>query len=115
MTALLRWTIRIHKWLALLVGIQIVLWIAGGVVMSVLPLVVSSRWRSNACMRSRSAAESVPSQTMPMTLSRSVSVSLNNVILLFRRLGMTIKVGIFVDTISMLEFQGGMPDAEATV
>ena len=36
--ALLRWTIRIHKWLALLVGIQIILWIAGGVVMSVLPL-----------------------------------------------------------------------------
>lgn len=38
MTALLRWTIRVHKWLALLVGVQIVLWIAGGVVMSVLPL-----------------------------------------------------------------------------
>ncbi|MFY0639387.1 PepSY domain-containing protein [Maricaulis maris] len=38
MTALLRWTIRAHKWLALMVGIQIVLWIVGGVVMSVLPL-----------------------------------------------------------------------------
>jgi uncharacterized iron-regulated membrane protein len=38
MTALLRWTIRIHKWLALIVGIQIVLWIAGGVVMSVIPI-----------------------------------------------------------------------------
>jgi uncharacterized iron-regulated membrane protein len=38
MTNLLRWTIRIHKWVALIVGIQIVLWIAGGVVMSILPL-----------------------------------------------------------------------------
>ncbi len=38
MTVLLRWTLRIHKWLALVVGIQIVLWIAGGVVMSALPL-----------------------------------------------------------------------------
>lgn len=38
MTALLRWTIRVHKWIALIVGIQIVLWITGGVVMSVLPL-----------------------------------------------------------------------------
>lgn len=33
-----RWAVRVHKWLALLVGIQIILWIAGGVVMSVLPL-----------------------------------------------------------------------------
>ncbi|WP_109261379.1 PepSY domain-containing protein [Hyphobacterium indicum] len=38
MTALLRWTIRIHKWVALLVGIQIVLWVTGGVVMSVIPI-----------------------------------------------------------------------------
>tara|TARA_R110002096_G_scaffold42771_1_gene115117 strand:+ start:3882 stop:4625 length:744 start_codon:yes stop_codon:yes gene_type:complete len=38
MTALLRWTIRIHKWVALIVGIQIVLWVAGGVVMSVIPI-----------------------------------------------------------------------------
>ncbi|MHA6287155.1 PepSY domain-containing protein [Maricaulis sp. CAU 1757] len=38
MTTLLRWTIRVHKWIALAVGIQIVLWVMGGVVMSVLPL-----------------------------------------------------------------------------
>lgn len=38
MTAVLRWTIRVHKWVALIVGIQIVLWIMGGVVMSILPL-----------------------------------------------------------------------------
>lgn len=38
MTALLRWTIRVHKWIALIVGIQIVLWVAGGVVMSVLDI-----------------------------------------------------------------------------
>lgn len=33
-----RWAVRVHKWLALIVGVQIILWIAGGVVMSVLPL-----------------------------------------------------------------------------
>ncbi len=36
--AVLRWTVRIHKWVALIVGLQIVLWIAGGVVMSVIPI-----------------------------------------------------------------------------
>lgn len=38
MTAVLRWTARIHKWLALLVGIQIVIWVTGGVVMSLLDI-----------------------------------------------------------------------------
>jgi len=38
MTAILRWTARIHKWLALFVGIQIVLWVAGGAVMSLLDI-----------------------------------------------------------------------------
>lgn len=38
MTAVLRWTARIHKWLALFVGIQIVLWVAGGAVMSLLDI-----------------------------------------------------------------------------
>ncbi|WP_420430716.1 PepSY domain-containing protein [Hyphobacterium sp.] len=38
MTTLLRWTIRVHKWIALIVGIQIVLWVMGGVVMSVIPI-----------------------------------------------------------------------------
>jgi uncharacterized iron-regulated membrane protein len=38
MTSLLRWTIRIHKWLALIVGIQIILWVTGGVVMSIIPI-----------------------------------------------------------------------------
>ena len=37
-TSLLRWTIRIHKWLALIVGIQIILWVTGGVVMSIIPI-----------------------------------------------------------------------------
>lgn len=35
---LLRWSVRIHKWVALVVGIQIVLWIAGGLVMSAIPI-----------------------------------------------------------------------------
>ncbi|WP_417492851.1 hypothetical protein [Maricaulis sp.] len=38
MTAVLRWTARIHKWLALFVGIQIVIWVAGGAVMSLLDI-----------------------------------------------------------------------------
>lgn len=36
--ALLRWTVRIHKWLALIVGIQIILWVAGGFGMSLLKI-----------------------------------------------------------------------------
>lgn len=35
---LLRWSVRIHKWVALIVGLQILLWIAGGLVMSVIPI-----------------------------------------------------------------------------
>ena len=34
----LRWSVRVHKWIALVVGIQILLWIAGGLVMSVIPI-----------------------------------------------------------------------------
>lgn len=35
---ILRWTVRIHKWIALLVGVQVLLWIAGGLVMSAIPI-----------------------------------------------------------------------------
>jgi uncharacterized iron-regulated membrane protein len=38
MTALLRWTIRVHKWVALIVGIQVVLWVSGGFMMSLLDI-----------------------------------------------------------------------------
>lgn len=34
----LKWAVRVHKWVALVVGLQIMLWIAGGVVMSVIPI-----------------------------------------------------------------------------
>lgn len=33
-----RWAVRLHKWLALIVGLQILLWVTGGLVMSVLPI-----------------------------------------------------------------------------
>lgn len=33
-----KWSVRIHKWVALIVGIQIFLWISGGLVMSVIPI-----------------------------------------------------------------------------
>ena len=36
--SLLRWSVRIHKWVALIIGLQILLWIAGGLVMSVIPI-----------------------------------------------------------------------------
>lgn len=36
--ALLRWAVRLHKWLALIIGVQVMLWILGGFVMSVLPI-----------------------------------------------------------------------------
>ncbi|MGD2132491.1 MAG: PepSY domain-containing protein [Maricaulaceae bacterium] len=34
----LRSVVRVHKWIALIVGLQIAIWIAGGVVMSVIPI-----------------------------------------------------------------------------
>ncbi len=37
---LLKWIVRVHKWAALIVGLQIVLWISGGVVMSVIAIEV---------------------------------------------------------------------------
>lgn len=36
--SLLKWSARIHKWVALIVGVQILLWVAGGFVMSVIPI-----------------------------------------------------------------------------
>lgn len=34
----LRWALRLHKWIALIVGVQVLLWVTGGVVMSVIPI-----------------------------------------------------------------------------
>ena len=36
-----KWIVRVHKWIALIVGLQIVLWIAGGFVMSAIPIEVA--------------------------------------------------------------------------
>lgn len=35
---MLRWSIQLHKWIALIVGIQVLFWVAGGVVMTVIPI-----------------------------------------------------------------------------
>ncbi|KCZ51216.1 PepSY domain-containing protein [Hyphomonas pacifica] len=35
---ILRWAVRVHKWLALLIGLQVFLWLLGGLVMSALPI-----------------------------------------------------------------------------
>ena len=34
----LKWAVRIHKWLALVIGLQVFLWLLGGFVMSLLPI-----------------------------------------------------------------------------
>jgi len=36
--ALLRWAVRLHKWVALVVGIQVLLWVTGGLVMTAIPI-----------------------------------------------------------------------------
>lgn len=33
-----RWAMRLHKWIALVVGLQVLLWISGGLVMSAIPI-----------------------------------------------------------------------------
>lgn len=35
---LLRWAVRLHKWIALVVGIQVLLWVTGGLVMTAIPI-----------------------------------------------------------------------------
>lgn len=35
---MLRWSIQLHKWIALIVGVQVLFWVAGGVVMTVIPI-----------------------------------------------------------------------------
>lgn len=36
--AVLRWAVRLHKWIALIVGVQVLLWVTGGLVMTVIPI-----------------------------------------------------------------------------
>ncbi len=38
MSAVTRWVVRLHKWLALIVGLQIFLWVLGGFGMSLMPI-----------------------------------------------------------------------------
>lgn len=35
---MLKWSLQLHKWVGLIVGLQVLFWIAGGLVMSVLPI-----------------------------------------------------------------------------
>lgn len=35
---MLRWSLQLHKWIALVVGIQVLAWVLGGVVMTVIPI-----------------------------------------------------------------------------
>ncbi|MEE2527327.1 PepSY domain-containing protein [Hyphobacterium sp. HN65] len=38
MRPFIRWLIRLHKWAALIIGLQVLAWVAGGVVMSAIPI-----------------------------------------------------------------------------
>jgi len=35
---MLRWSIQLHRWIGLIVGIQVLFWVAGGVVMTAIPI-----------------------------------------------------------------------------
>jgi uncharacterized iron-regulated membrane protein len=35
---MLKWSLQLHKWLALVVGIQVLFWVAGGLVMTAIPI-----------------------------------------------------------------------------
>jgi uncharacterized iron-regulated membrane protein len=35
---MLRWSLQLHKWIALIVGIQVLFWVLGGVVMTAIPI-----------------------------------------------------------------------------
>ena len=35
---MLRWSIQLHKWIALIVGIQVLGWVLGGLIMTALPI-----------------------------------------------------------------------------
>ena len=35
---MLKWSLQLHKWLALVVGVQVLFWVAGGVVMTAIPI-----------------------------------------------------------------------------
>ncbi len=38
MTAFTRWVVRIHKWVALVVGLQVLAWVGGGLGMTLMPI-----------------------------------------------------------------------------
>lgn len=38
MRPVIRWLIRLHKWAALIIGLQVLAWVAGGLVMSAIPI-----------------------------------------------------------------------------
>lgn len=60
------WVRRIHKWLGLLIGLQVVLWLSGGVVMSLIPIemVRGENW---VIQESPSLAEHLPGFSFPLS------------------------------------------------
>lgn len=61
---ILKWGVRIHKWVALVIGIQIFLWISGGVVMSVIPI---ERVHGDHKIAEQSAPVISPSDLIPLS------------------------------------------------
>jgi hypothetical protein len=58
-----RWAVNVHKWVALVIGVQILLWISGGVVMSVLPI---EEVRSEHKMAERAAPALVAAELLSL-------------------------------------------------
>ncbi|MEL6311540.1 MAG: PepSY domain-containing protein, partial [Pseudomonadota bacterium] len=59
-----RWAVRLHKWIVLVVGIQIFLWIAGGLVMSAIPIEVV---RSEHKVAETDAGTFAPADLVPLS------------------------------------------------
>ena len=67
-------SLQIHKWIALVVGVQVLFWTAGGVVMTVIPIerVRSEHHLAKALpRRSTSRARSPPNRPRPAPASQA--------------------------------------------
>jgi uncharacterized iron-regulated membrane protein len=58
-----RWSVRLHKWIALVVGVQILVWVAGGLLMTALPI---ERVRGEHKVAEHAAPQLDPSQVISL-------------------------------------------------
>ena len=71
------WVRKIHKWLGLLLGIQLVLWVTGGVVMSLIPIeqVRGTPWLPAPESKLTLAAYRFPVQQLPVATAAEVRLA----------------------------------------